>query len=90
MKEETKHSGFFSTFTINILFVMLIIVGAGVVPLLSLQLNPTSYLHSLSISWNWPEAPVRVVEQEVTTVLEGVLSTVTGVKKISSTTNNER
>ena len=32
---------------------------------------------------------MRVVEQEVTTVLEGVLSTVTGVKKISSSTNNE-
>jgi len=34
-------------------------------------------------------SPARVVEQEVTTVLEGVLSTVTGVKKISSITNNE-
>jgi len=90
MKEETQHSGFLSTFTINILFVMLIIVGACVVPLVSLQLNPTPYLASLSISWTWPEAPVRVVEQEVTTVLEGVLSTVTGVKKISSSTNNER
>jgi multidrug efflux pump subunit AcrB len=90
MKEQAQHSALFSTFTINILFVMLIIVGAGVVPLLSLQLNPTRYLPSLSISWTWPEAPVRVVEQEVTTVLEGVLSTVTGVKKISSSTNNER
>ena len=89
MKESPKHQSLFSTFTINIIFVMLIIVGAGVIPLLSLQLNPTGSLPSLTISWNWPEAPVRVVEQEVTTVLEGVLSTVTGVKKISSVTNNE-
>ncbi len=88
MKEESPHRALFSTFTINILFVMLIIIGAAVIPLLSLQLNPTRYLPSLTISWNWPETPVRVVEQEVTTVLEGVLSTVTGVKKISSSTNN--
>ena len=90
MKEESHHRALFSTFTINILFVMLIIIGAAVIPLLSLQLNPTRYLPSLTISWSWPETPVRVVEQEVTTVLEGVLSTVTGVKKISSSTNNER
>jgi len=89
MKEDLPHRSLFSTFTINILFVMLIIIGAAVIPLLSLQLNPTRYLPSLTISWNWPESPVRVVEQEVTTVLEGVLSTVTGVKKISSSTNNE-
>src|SRR5450759_1497867 len=90
MKEDSSHNPLLSSFTINILFVMLIIIGAGVIPLLSLQLNPTRYLPSLTISWSWPETPVRVVEQEVTTVLEGVLSTVTGVKKISSSTFNER
>lgn len=90
MKEESPHRSPFSSFTINIVFVVLIIIGAAVIPLLSLQLNPTRYLPSLTISWSWPEAPVRVVEQEVTTVLEGILSTVTGVKKLSSSTNNER
>jgi multidrug efflux pump subunit AcrB len=89
MKGKRQYSSFLSTFTVNILFVMLVIVGAAMIPLLSLQLNPTRYLPSLTITWSWPEAPVRVVEQEVTTVLEGVLSTVTGVKKVSSTTNNE-
>ena len=87
MKEEHSHNSLLSSFTINILFVVMIIIGAAVIPLLSLQLNPTRYLPSLTISWSWPETPVRVVEQEVTTVLEGVLSTVTGVKKISSSTN---
>jgi len=89
MKDQPQYSTFLSTFTVNILFVMLIIAGAAMIPLLSVQLNPTRYLPSLTISWNWPEAPVRVVEQDVTTVLEGVLSTVTGVKRISSITNNE-
>jgi multidrug efflux pump subunit AcrB len=89
MKKEAHYSSFFSTFTVNIIFVMLIIVGAAMIPLLSLQLNPTRYLPSITISWVWPEAPVRVVEQEVTTTLEGVLTTVTGVNKISSSTFNE-
>jgi multidrug efflux pump subunit AcrB len=88
MKSEPQYSSFLSTFTVNIFFVMLIIIGAAMIPMLSLQLNPTRYLPSLTISWSWPETPVRVVEQEVTTVLEGVLSTVTGVKKISSSTYN--
>lgn len=69
MKSSGTHRSFFSPFTINIIFVVLIIMGGGVIPLLSLQLNPTRYLPSLTISWSWPEAPVRVVEQEVTTVL---------------------
>jgi multidrug efflux pump subunit AcrB len=86
MNKEPRYSSFLSTFTVNILFVMLIIVGAAMIPLLSLQLNPTRYLPSLTITWRWPEAPVRVVEQEVTTTLEGVLTTVSGIKKLSSTT----
>ncbi len=89
MNNKHHHSTFLSDFTVNIFFVMLIIVGAALIPLLSLQLNPTRYLPSLTISYSWPEAPVRVVEQEVTTTLEGVLTTVSGIKKISSTTFNE-
>jgi len=89
MNKDPHYSSFLSTFTVNIIFVMLIIVGAAMIPLLSLQLNPTRYLPSLTISWTWPEAPVRVVEQEVTTTLEGVLTTVTGIKKISSYTYAE-
>jgi multidrug efflux pump subunit AcrB len=89
MNSAGQNRSFFSPFTINIIFVVLIIIGGGVIPLLSLQLNPTRYLPSLSVTWRWPEAPVRVVEQEVTTVLEGVLSTVSGVSKITSSTYQE-
>lgn len=90
MKNSSGHSSLISSFTINIIFVVLIIIGGGVIPFLSLQLNPTRNLPSLTITWSWPEAPVRVVEQETTTILEGVLSTVTEVSKISSSTYNGR
>lgn len=89
MNKPPHHSTFLSDFTVNILFVMLIIVGAAIIPLLSLQLNPTRYLPSLTISYSWPESTIRVIEQEVTTTLEGVLTTVTGIKKISSSTFSE-
>jgi len=88
MNPSSHHSTFLSSFTMNIIFVVLIIVGAAMIPLLSLQLNPTRYLPSVTISWSWYETPVRVVEQEVTTTLEGMLTTIAGVKKISSVTNN--
>jgi len=78
----------FSSFTINIIFVLLIIIGIAVIPLLSLQLNPTRYMPVMRISWSWSLAPARVIEQEVTSLLEGVVSTVTGVEKITSTTED--
>ncbi|HRT90491.1 MAG TPA: efflux RND transporter permease subunit [Bacteroidales bacterium] len=86
MKGTSPSQSFVSAFRLNILFVVLVITGIGMTPLLSLQLNPTRYLPSLTITWIWPDAPVRVVEQEVTTVIEGVLSTVTGVTKVRSVT----
>lgn len=88
MSSERQKAPLLSAFTINIVFVMLMVTGAAMIPLLSLQLNPTRYLPSLTISWSWPEAPVRVVEQEVTTNLEGVLTTLTGVRNITSSTFN--
>ncbi len=87
MNGTTPSSAFFSAFKVNILFVVLVISGIAFAPLLSLQLNPTRYLPSLTISWSWPNAPVRVVEQEVTTAIEGVLETVTGVTKVRSLTH---
>lgn len=77
-----------SSFTINIIFVLLVIIGLSLIPLLSLQLNPTRYLPVMRITWSWPLAPARVIEQEVTSLLEGVVSTVTGVEKITSTTQD--
>ncbi|MDX2415718.1 MAG: efflux RND transporter permease subunit [Bacteroidales bacterium] len=80
--------GTFSSFTINIVFVLLIIIGLAVIPLLSLQLNINRYLPKMTISWYWSLAPSRVIEQEVTSVLEGVVSTIPGVEKITSETQN--
>ncbi|HCC70477.1 MAG TPA: multidrug efflux pump protein [Bacteroidales bacterium] len=82
------HTKAFSSFTVNIIFILLIIIGIAVIPVLSLQLNPTRYMPQMTVSWSWHLAPSRVIEQEVTSVLEGVVSTIPGVESISSTTQN--
>lgn len=83
MSNNLQDKSGFSSFTINILFVLLIIIGISIIPLLPIQLNPTRYLPSMSLSFTWPLSPARVAEMEVTTQLEGMMSTVSGVKKVS-------
>lgn len=78
-----------SSFTILTCFVCLCIIGASMIPLLSIQLNPTTSLPSLSVSFSWHDVSAKVIEQEVTSKLEGVFNTVKGIKEISSDTDKE-
>ncbi|WP_373941437.1 efflux RND transporter permease subunit [Polaribacter sejongensis] len=73
-----------SSFSIITIFVCLSIVGASLIPLLSLQLTPSKTLPSINISYNWQDASAKVIEQEVTAKLEGVFNTVKGIKSITS------
>jgi len=65
-------------------FVLLVIMGLSMMPLLNVQLNPSRSLPELSVSFSWPDASARVVEQEVTSKLEGLFSSVKGIKEVSS------
>ena len=73
-----------SSFSILIIFVLLMIVGISVLPLLNVQLAPSRSLPGLSASYRWADASARVIEQEVTSKLEGLFSGVKGVKEVSS------
>jgi len=73
-----------SSFSILIIFVLLMIVGVSVMPLLNVQLTPSRSLPGLSVSYSWPDASARVIEQEVTSKLEGLFSGVKGIKEVSS------
>ncbi|MFA9189562.1 efflux RND transporter permease subunit [Flavobacterium magnesitis] len=77
------------SFTILASFICLCIIGASMIPLLSVQLNPSKSLPSLSVSFSWYNASAKVLEQEVTSKLEGVFNTVKGIKEINSNTNKE-
>lgn len=73
-----------SSFSILIIFILLMIVGASLLPLLNVQLTPSRSLPGLSVSYRWPDASARVIEQEVTSKLEGLFSGVKGINKVSS------
>ncbi|QTE22230.1 efflux RND transporter permease subunit [Polaribacter cellanae] len=73
-----------SSFSILTVFTCLTIIGASLIPLLSIQLTPTRTNSSLAVSYSWKDASAKVIEQEVTSKLEGVFNTVKGIKGISS------
>lgn len=43
-----------SSFSVILIFVVLVIVGAGITPLLSIQYTPTYEQKNISISYSWP------------------------------------
>ncbi|NMH88624.1 efflux RND transporter permease subunit [Flavivirga algicola] len=79
-----------STFSTLIAFICLSIVGACLIPLISVQLAPTKTLPSIHVNYSWRDASAKVIEQEVTSKLEGVFNTVKGIKNISSTSDKGR
>lgn len=76
-----------SSFTILIIFVCLSIIGASLIPLLSVQLTPTKSRHEMRVNFSWYNASAKVIEQEVTSKLEGIINKVKGIKEISSNSN---
>lgn len=75
------------SFSVILVFVVLVVAGAGVMPLISLQYRPTEKGKTLSVAYSWSGASARVIEAEVTSKLEGVISTLPGISEISSVTN---
>jgi multidrug efflux pump subunit AcrB len=77
-----------STFTILLIWATLSIAGLAFLPLLRVQWQPSRTLPSVTVSYSWPNVSGRVVEQEVTSMLEGGLNRIRGIRKISSTSRN--
>lgn len=71
-------------FSVILVFVVLSIVGAAMIPLLSLQYTPTEKRSSLTVSYAWSGASAKLVEAEVTSVIEGLASSVEGVGSVRS------
>ncbi len=73
-----------SPFSVILLFAVMVVAGMGLTPLLNIQYNPTVKQKNLSVSFSWGGASAKVIESEVTSQLEGVISSVSGVKSVSS------
>lgn len=83
MSGNSRH---FSHYSINIIFIVLMLLGLSLIPKLSLQLHPSSRSNNLSVSFSWPGANPEMLEMEVTTKLEGAFARTKGLKEIYSTT----
>ncbi len=79
---------FFSSFTLIVTFVCLSLVGLALIPLLPVKLSPSRTLPGLTVSFTMPGNSSRVIEAEVTSRLEAMLSRVKGVKRVNSTSDN--
>ena len=82
-KTKTKT---FSPFSIIVVFLALMIIGAAFIPLLDVRFKPSRDLPQLSVQFSWPNASPEVIEEE-TSKIEGVLGKINQVKSIESTSS---
>lgn len=73
-----------NSFSINITFLLLSIIGLTLLPRLPIQLEPQRTGDAVYISYYWHGMGAEVLEREVTSPIEGALSALRGVKSISS------
>ena len=75
-----KHS-----FSILLVLCVLMVVGGALVPQLDISNKPRPEQgKTLTISYRWENASAKVVEQNVTSRIEALVSSVRGVEKVSS------
>lgn len=68
-------------FTVLLLMAVLAVAGMAGMPLLNVQYAPAPSDRSITVSYSWSDASERIMEAEVTSRLEGVL---TGIRNCSS------
>ena len=78
-----------SPFSILTIFICLSIIGISVIPSLSIQLKPNRPSKSVTVQFSWPRASAKVIEQKVTSKLEGLFNAIQGVKDITAASAKE-
>ena len=74
-----------SSFSVILTFVILMIVGAALLPLVDVGTEPQDQRDNrLVIRCEWPQVSAKIVEQNLTTPIEGMVSALKGVERVSS------
>ncbi len=74
-----------STFTILMVMIICMAAGVAVMPLLDVSPEPKPRQgKTLTVKYSWPGSSPKVVEQNVTSRIEGAVSSVKGVESVSS------
>src|SRR5690554_5592805 len=79
-----------NSFSINIIFLLLTIIGLALVSRLPVQLQPHNQGDAVNVSFWWYGMGAEVIEREVTSPIEGTLSALRGVRDISSQSYKNR
>lgn len=79
-----KNNSFFSAFTINVIFIVFIIIGISLVKYIPVKLNPSKALPIVYVNFNYYGATPEIVEKQVTSKFESVFETIKGIEDISS------
>lgn len=74
-------------FSVILSFVVLSFVGLFSLPMLNIQYEPGVAGKSMTVSWLWNGASPRIIEQEVTSVIEGLVASIPNVGDIKSETS---
>ena len=77
------------SYSVILIMIVMVVIGAGIMPLLNIQYTPSSKQNSLNVNFRWNGASARVIETEVTSKIEGVLAAVKGVDHVSSVSYRE-
>lgn len=83
-----KNTPAFSAFTINIIFILFIIIGLSLLRSVPVKLNPDKTLPVIYIHFNYYGATSEIVEKQVTSRIESVMQLIKGVEHIASTSGN--
>ena len=71
-----------SPFSVILVMIVFMVVGAAVMPMLNIQYSPRQEMQSLGAGISYPNASARVVESEVTSLVEGALSSLNGATDV--------
>lgn len=75
----------FSSFSVILIFVVMMVMGFALAPLLDVGTDPKSRQgKQLTIRCEWPQVSAKVVEQNLTAPIEGMVSALKGVESVSS------
>ena len=84
MPEKSTNRGI-PPLTAVLLMAALSLIGLASLQRLNIQYTPTAPSREITVGYSYPEASAEIVEAEVTSILEGALSSLGGTTDISST-----
>ena len=73
-----------SSFSVLLVMAVLSVIGIASLPMLNIQYKPSSSERAISVMFSYPGASPEIVEAEVTSKVEGMMSRLPGNTGVSS------